>query len=194
MIFNNHYIRPARFAFAGFTLVEAVFAITLIGIGVAGSLTALTKANSIASMSRNSTGAQTVAQNEIDRFLAYQPFNPQKNNPTADCDGVTRSQVPKDYPSICAGKLPTYDLTVGTHTIPANPSDPPVPIYKEPATGVIVSGTMKTVIQDVSQTYTPAGAPIPSVIPLYRATITITYKYLGRDYTTTMSTLRVSDI
>jgi type II secretory pathway pseudopilin PulG len=190
MIFNNHYIRPARFAFAGFTLVEAVFAITLIGIGVAGSLTALTKANSIASMSRNSTGAQTVAQNEIDRFLAYQPFNPQKFNATADCDGVIRIQVPKDYPSICAGKLPTYDLTVGTHIIPANPGDPPVPIYKEPTTGVIVSGTMKTVIEDVSPTYAPTGA----LVPVYRATVTVTYTYLNRSYTTTMSVLRVSDI
>lgn len=184
MIFNNHYIRPARIAAAGMTLVEAVFAVTLIGIGVAGSLTALTKANSIASMSRNSTGAQTVAQNEIDRFLAYQPFNPQKNNATADCDGVVRIQVPKDYPSVCAGNAPTYDLTVGTHIVNG------VAIYKEPTTGVIVSGTMTTVIQDVSQTYAPTGA----VIPLYRATITIDYTYLNRSYKTTMSTLRVSDI
>jgi Tfp pilus assembly protein PilV len=184
MIFNNHYIRPARFAAAGFTLVEAVFAITLIGIGVAGSLTALTKANSIASMSRNSTGAQTVAQNEIDRFLALQPFNPQKMNTTADCDGVTRIQVPKDYPSICAGNAPTYDLTVGTHVVN------PVAIYKEPATGVIVSGTMTTVIQDVSPTYAPTGA----VVPVYRATVTVDYTYLNRSYKTTMSVLRVSDI
>jgi Tfp pilus assembly protein PilV len=184
MIFNNHYIRPAWIAAAGMTLVEAVFAVTLIGIGVAGSLTALTKANSIASMSRNSTGAQTVAQNEIDRFLAYQPFNPQKMNATADCDGGIRAQVPKDYPSVCAGQAPTYDLTVGTHIVNG------VAIYKEPTTGVIVSGTMTTVIQDVSQTYAPTGA----VIPLYRATITIDYTYLNRSYKTTMSTLRVSDI
>ncbi len=183
MIFNNHYIERARIAAVGFTLVEAVFAVTLIGIGVAGTLTALTKANSIASMSRNSTGAQTVAQNEIDRFLAYQPFNPQKMNATADCDGVTRIQVPKDYNSICAGKAPTYDLTVGTHVVT------PVAIYKEPATGVIVSGTMTTVIQDVSQTYS-TGA----IIPVYRATITIDYTYLNRSYKTTMSTLRASDI
>jgi Tfp pilus assembly protein PilV len=184
MIFNNHYIRRTKIAGAGMTLVEAVFAVTLIGIGVAGSLTALTKANSIASMSRNSTGAQTVAQNEIDRFLAYQPFNPQKMNAAADCDGVVRIQVPKDYNSICAGNTPTYDLTVGTHIVT------PVAIYKEPATGVIVSGTMTTVIQDVSPTYAPTGA----VIPVYRATVTVDYTYLNRTYKTTMSTLRVSDI
>jgi Tfp pilus assembly protein PilV len=165
-------------------LVEAIIAVALIGIGVAGSLTALTKANSIASMSRNSTGAQTVAQNAIDQFLAYQPFNPQKMNATADCDGVTRIQVPKDYPSICAGKAPTYDLTLGTHIVE------PVAIYKEPATGVIVSGKMTTTIVDVSATYAPTGA----LVPAYRATVTVEYTYLNRTYTTTMSTLRVSDI
>jgi type II secretory pathway pseudopilin PulG len=183
MIFNNRHKRLLASA-SGFTLVEGVFVVALIGIGVAGTLTALTKANSIASMSRNSTGAQTVAQNEIDRLLAYQPFNPQKMNATADCDGVVRVQVPKDYNSICAGNAPTYDLTVGTHVVQ------PVAIYKEPTTGVIVSGTMTTVIQDVSPTYAPTGA----VVPVYRATVTIDYTYLNRTYKTTMSTLRVSDI
>lgn len=183
MIFNNRHTR-SHADVTGFTLVEAVFAVTLIGIGVAGTLTALTKANSIASMARNSTGAQTVAQNEIDRFLAYQPFNPQKMNPTADCDGVVRAQVPKDYNSVCAGKAPTYDLTVGTHVVD------PVAIYKEPATGVIVSGKMTTTIVDVSPTYVPTGA----VVPAYRATVLIEYTYLNRSYKTTMSTLRVSDI
>ena len=77
VILHSDHRRTAR---AAFTFVEALVAISLIGIGVATSLTALLKVNSIAFMGRNATGAQTFAQNEIDKFLSYSPFNPQKTN------------------------------------------------------------------------------------------------------------------
>jgi Tfp pilus assembly protein PilV len=166
VIFYKRHREGAQDA-EGFTLVEAVIAVTLIGIGVAGSLTALTHANSVASMSRNSTGAQTAAQNQIDLLLSDSPFNPQKNNPAPD----NTQQVPPE-------------LTLGTHTYNN------IPIYKEPTTGVIVAGTMTTEVVNVSPTYAPTGA----VIPMYRATVTVTYTYLKRSYTMKMSTLRVSDI
>lgn len=162
MNFHNFHNWKTR-APHGFTLVEAVVAISLIGIGVASTIGALTKINSIASMSRNATGAETAAQNQIDLLLSDSPFNPQKTNP----DGT--AQIPPE-------------LTVGTHTYTN------VPIYKEPTTGVIVSGTMTTVVADVSPTYNGF------TIPTYRATVTVTYTYLNRTYTTTMSTIRVCDI
>jgi prepilin-type N-terminal cleavage/methylation domain-containing protein len=167
VIFYKPHREGVRRGPNGFTLVEAVVAVALIGIGVAGTLTALTQANSVASMSRNSTGAQTAAQNQIDLLLSDAPFNPQKTNPAPD----NTAQIPPE-------------LTLGTHTYTN------VAIYKEPTTGVIVSGTMTTTVADVSPTYAPTGA----VIPMYRATVTITYTYLKRNYTMTASTLRVSDI
>jgi len=158
---------------AAFTFVEALVAVSLIGVGVATSLTALLKVNSIACMARNATGAQTFAQNEIDKFLSYSPFNPQKTNLS---DGT--SQIPKDPNN----SPPAYDLTLGTHTY-SN-----VPIYKDPDNGVVVNGTITTVISDASQSYNG------NVIPLYQAVVTVSYRYLNRTYTTTASTLRVSDI
>jgi hypothetical protein len=158
---------------AAFTFVEALVAVSLIGVGVATSLTALLKVNSIACMARNATGAQTFAQNEIDKFLSYSPFNPQKTNLS---DGT--SQIPKDPNN----SPPAYDLTLGTHTY-SN-----VPIYKDPDNGVVVNGTITTVISDASQSYNGYA------IPMYQAVVTVTYRYLNRTYTTTASTLRVSDI
>lgn len=146
-----------------FTLVEAVVAISLAGIGVSSTIAALTKINSIASVARNFTGATTVAQNQIDLLLSDSPFNPQKTNP----DGTI--QIPPE-------------LTVGTH-VTNN-----VPVYKEPTSGVIVSGTMTTVITDISPSYNGFA------IPLYQATVTVTYTYLSRNYAVTMSTVRTSDI
>ena len=162
-----------RGTIGAFTFVEALVAVSLIGIGVATSLTALLKVNSIACMARNATGAQTFAQNEIDKFLSYSPFNPQKTNLT---DGTP--QIPKDPNN----SPPAYDLTLGTHTYTN------VPIYKDPDNGVVVTGAITTVISDVSQSYNA------NTIPIYQAVVTVTYRYLNRNYTTTASTLRVSDI
>src|SRR5207253_2303405 len=167
---HNHNRSTAR---AGFTFIEALIAISLIGVGVATSLTALLKVNSIACMARNATGAQTFVQNEIDKFLSYSPFNPQKTNLS---DGTP--QIPKDPNN----SPPAYDLTLGTHTY-SN-----VPIYKDPNNGVVVNGTITTVISDASQNYNG------NAIPMYQALVTVTYRYLNRTYTTAASTLRVSDI
>lgn len=142
-----------------FTLVEIVIAISLAGIGVATTVAALTKINSIACIARNYSGATTVVQNQIDLLLSDSPFNPQKAIP----------EIPPE-------------LTIGTH-VTNN-----VPIYKEPTTGVIVSGTMTTTITDISTPYNGF------VIPMYQATVTVTYTYLSRDYTVTINTVRTSDI
>lgn len=153
-------LQPRRRAF---TLVEVIVAVSLAGIGVATTIAALTKINSVASIARNLSGATTVAQNQIDLLLSDSPFNPQKTNP----DGSI--QIPPE-------------LTVGTHVYNN------VPIYKEPSSGIIVSGTMTTTVTDISPTYNGY------VIPLYQATVTITYSYLSRNYSVTMNTVRTSDI
>ena len=85
--FSINVIQPTgRFAVGGFTIVETVVAITLIGVGVASTLGALTKFNSIAATSRNATGASAVLMNQIDLFQSMSPFNPQ----------ATPNQIPRD--------------------------------------------------------------------------------------------------
>ena len=117
MVFYNRHTGTGHFSVRGFTLVEAVVAITLLGVSVAVTLGALTKFNSTAAMSRNATGAGALLMNQIDLFQSMSPFNPQKRNN----DGT--AQIPKDT----ANTPPSYDMTVGTHTIG----------YKDPITGVV---------------------------------------------------------
>jgi type II secretory pathway pseudopilin PulG len=127
VIFYKCHKARGRFAAAGFTLVEAVVAVSLIGVGVATTLGALTKFNSIAAISRNGTGASAVLTNQVDLFQSMSPFNPQKG------------QVPKDtvHPS-----APTYDMTAGPSraiyykdpTLPLNVAPTTEwPVYREPA-------------------------------------------------------------
>ena len=176
---NFHKPRvPKRERAAGFTLVEAMVAISVLGIGIASTVGALTKFNAIASTSRNATGAYTAVMNQIDSIQSMSPFNPQKTNNNPDCDGTVHTQIPKDYTSVCNGGSATYDMTVGTHTYNN------VPVYQDPNSGVIVSGTMTVTVTDISATLTNT----------YQFLVTITYTYLGRNYSFSMSTLRTSDI
>jgi type II secretory pathway pseudopilin PulG len=251
VIFNNRRRITAKSRSGGFTLVEAVVGVTLIGIGVASTLGALTKFNSIAATSRNATGASAVLMNQIDLFQSMSPFNPQKaNQNTAPCGGATPPpfQIPIDY----CNNPPIYDMSVGTHTIAfkdpstgvvSNQVDP-WPVYREPARwtyadaatraaasgfatsdvgqlayqtdtqtywrlqatdptwaqdttgGIIVKGTMTSVVTDIST------AAMPNT---YKAVFTIAYQYLGRgpiwsatrnrwEYQLSMCAIRTSDI
>jgi type II secretory pathway pseudopilin PulG len=174
-------------------MLEAIVGIAVLGIGAASTIGALTKFNSIAAISRNATGAYTVVMNQIDSFESMSPFNPQKTNP----DGTP--QIPKDL----INNPPTYDMTVGTHTIgyaykDANgvpQVDPKWPVYqyKNPSSGmtVVVKGTLTITVTDVSATTAPNT---------YMAVVTIAYSYGnrtelgGNPYTFSMTAIRTSDI
>src|SRR5580700_10353774 len=114
---------------SGFTMVETIVAIAVLGIGVATTIGALTKINSIAAMSRNSTGAYTILTNQVDLFQSMSPFNPQKTNQNPDiCSGATNtSQIPVDT---CHGSYQLYNMKagVGTQNISINGTDFKVPV------------------------------------------------------------------
>src|ERR1700736_3980070 len=164
---------------AGFTMVETIIAIAVLGLGVASTIGALTKINSIAAMSRNRTGAYTVLMNQVDLFQSMSPFNPQKTNQ----DGT--AQIPKDASN---GSYPKYDMTVGTHNMSVDGTTYNIPVYeyKDASNNVVlvVNGTLSETVTDLSST-------LPNT---YQATFTITYTYLNRNYTFSMSTIRTSDI
>jgi prepilin-type N-terminal cleavage/methylation domain-containing protein len=160
---THKHLRLTPFPQAGFTLTEAAVAIAVIGISMTAFVMTMTSLNESASITRNATGAAAVIQNQVDLIQSDGPFNPQKTN----SDGSP--QIPPE-------------LTLGTHITNG------VPIYKEPVTGTIVSGTLTTTVVDVS--------PILNGItmPLYRADVQVTYTYRNKTYTLNRSTLRASDI
>jgi type II secretory pathway pseudopilin PulG len=151
------------FSSDAFTITEAVVALTIIGIGIGSMITSMGQLNQEASISRNATGADAVLQNQIDLLLSDGPFNPQKTG----SDG--QPQIPPE-------------LTVGVHTTNN------VPIYREPNTGVIVSGVMTTTVTDVSQNY------LGLMMYMYQANVSVSYNYRGHTYTASRTTIRSSDI
>ena len=79
-------------------------------------------------------------------------------------------------------------LTLGTQS-QGTSSAPSVPIYTDPVTGVVaVRGWMTTTVADTNTTLSGVS------LQIYRATVTVNYKFRGKDYSVAMSTLRSSDI
>jgi type II secretory pathway pseudopilin PulG len=151
----------------GFTLVEGLVGMVVLGLGVVCTIGGLTHFNSIASTARNASGAYTAVRNQIDLIQSDGPFNPQKKNSNGT------AQIPPE-------------LQLGTQT------QTNVPVYQDPNTGVIVSGTMVTTVTDISSTYNSGATTFP--LTMYKAVVTITYTYLNRNYSFSMSTIRASDI
>lgn len=173
-------------------MIETVVAIAVLGVGVATTIGALTRMNSLAAAARNATGAYQVLQNQVDLFQSMSPFNPQKTNVNQDpCNpGATGpNQIPKD---LCHGSFPTYDMTVGTHNLSVDGTTFNVPVYQytDPVTGivVVVQGTVQEQVTDLNLAgATPSNGP-------FQALFTVTYTFRGKQYSFTMSAVRSSDI
>src|SRR5882724_6678800 len=113
---------------SGFSYMEILVACAIFGIVAGAGINGLLRMNINAALSRLQTGASTVAQGRIDLFLSDGPYNPQ------------RSQIPP--------VLATGTQTIGTLAAPT------IPIYTDPATGVVnVYGWLTSEVQDMATTF-----------------------------------------
>lgn len=78
-------------------------------------------------------------------------------------------------------------LTLGT-TDAGSAAAPTVAVYTDPKSGMQVKGWMRTEVVNT-------GATLSGVaLNTYRITVTVNYRFKGRDYTVRMGTMRASDI
>ena len=106
----------------GFSLIEVMVALVVLGLTTCCAYWALMKANEMAEANRLYTEAMRQVENQIDLILGDSPFVANAN---------TTLRIP-------------YELTVGTKT-------QNVTLYTDPALNInVVSGTMKTVVTDIS--------------------------------------------
>jgi prepilin-type N-terminal cleavage/methylation domain-containing protein len=156
----------------GFTLVEALAGISILGLVVGTVIFGLSQLNYYASVNRLYTAAQTLAQNQIDLILSKGPFNPALNqSPTPN---VLQTGTYYSDPT-------TPDTLYGE---PRN-----VPIYTDPHDNQqVVVGTIATQITD-------PGISVNGVsLNLRQATVTVTYTFRNQTFTVKMDTMRTSDV
>jgi prepilin-type N-terminal cleavage/methylation domain-containing protein len=122
-----------RWSQHGFTMVEAIVGVAIIGVSAAVSLGALTKFNSDAAMARNATGAEALLMNQIDLFQSMSPFNPQKTAQVDPCQSPAPSTSPKQIPKDYCNNPPSYDMTAASPGVPVTHTIG----YKDPKTGIV---------------------------------------------------------
>jgi prepilin-type N-terminal cleavage/methylation domain-containing protein len=200
-------------SFAGFTLVEIVIALAVLGTIASGAYVGFNAINTYAVSSRLYSEAQTAAQNQIDLVLSKEPFDiiaakisgsfdptlnkvPVELMTTTELDalaasGVTfPSAVPTATPAATSAYYPYYPYYRDGNN--PNVLKKQAFIYQDPVNGnVLVTGTLSTTITDASLTSSFINANTD--LNVRKANVTVTYTFRGRTYTVSMDTLRTAD-
>jgi prepilin-type N-terminal cleavage/methylation domain-containing protein len=211
--FNRHRCTRRRFRFGGgFTLIEIVIALAVLGVMAAGCYIGFNAINTYAVTSRLYTEAQTAAQNQIDLILSKEPFDvttayvsgsfnpalgkiPVEVMTTAELDALASGGV--TFPTAAPGATPAvtssyYPYYPYFRAGGGQPISKQAFIYQDPVSGkVVVTGTLVTTITDTASTMTFGS--VTANLNIRRATATVSYNFRNKDYLVTMDTLRTAD-
>lgn len=195
----------------GFTLIEIVISLAVLGTMAAGVYLGFNSINTYAVTSRLYSEAQTAAQNQIDLVLSREPFDIQAAyisglfNPalkkipievmtTDEIDALVLSGVtfPTAAPtSTPATTDPYYPYYPYFRSEVGQPVSKEAFIYQDPVSGkIIVRGTLVTTVVDTFSSMTFVGA---SNLNLRRVTATVNYTFRNKNYVVAMDTLRTAD-
>jgi prepilin-type N-terminal cleavage/methylation domain-containing protein len=211
----SRYVLAAARIRAGFTLIEIVIALAVLGVMAAGVYIGFNAINTYAVSSRLYSEAQTAAQNQIDLVLSKEPFDiaaakisgtfdPALNKIPVElmtvaelnalaASGVTfPSAAPTATPATTSSYYPYYPYYRIASGVDAGKLAKQAFIYQDPVTGsVVVTGTLTTTITDAEMTSSFINPNTD--LNIRRANSTVTYTFRGRDYTVSMDTLRTAD-
>jgi prepilin-type N-terminal cleavage/methylation domain-containing protein len=176
---------------AGFTLVEIVIALAVLGTMAAGCFIGFNSVNTYAVSSRLYSEAQTAAQNQIDLILSREPFDIMISPARVPLELMTGAELAAQNPALGSSTPATtnsyypYYLSNGLLARDAF-------IYTDPVTGnMIVKGIVTTQVTDVNATETLEATTMG--LNIRRATVTVSYNFRNTNYKVVMDTMRTAD-
>jgi prepilin-type N-terminal cleavage/methylation domain-containing protein len=203
-------LQPRFHARGGFTLVEILIALAVLGTMSAGAYIGFNAINYYAVSSRLYSEAQAVAQNQIDAILSREPFDvkvspakvPVELMTTAELDALAASGVsfpttaPATAPASTSSYYPYYPYYRSGAGQPISKkafiySDPSVLDAATNLPKILVTGTLTTTIAEVGDSMTLEG--ITTSLNTRRATATVSYSFRGTDYNVALDTMRTAD-
>lgn len=207
---SRRYVSRANRLSSGFTLVEILIALAVLGTMAAGCYIGFNAINTYAISSRLYSEAQTAAQNQIDMILSREPFDvkvspakvPVELMTTAELDVLAASGVtfpttaPASTPATTSSYYPYYPYY---RSGAGQPISKKAFIYSDPAVldattnlpKVLVTGTLTTTIAEVGDTMTLEG--IVTTLNTRRATAAVSYTFRGKNYKVALDTMRTAD-
>jgi prepilin-type N-terminal cleavage/methylation domain-containing protein len=195
----------------GFTLIEIVIALAVLGTVASGAYIGFNAINAYAVSSRLYSEAQTAAQNQIDLVLSKEPFDvtaayvsgsfdstlnkiPAELMTVAELNALSGVSFPSSAPTATPATSSTYYPYYPYYRdgSSSNVLKKQAFIYQDPVTGtILVTGTLSTTITDPAMTSSFVNAN--TKLNVRKATVTVSYTFRGRDYTVSMDTLRTAD-
>ena len=182
-------MRCRRKLSAGFTLVDVVAGMAILGLVSGSIIYGLNQLNHFSTVNRLYTAAQTLAQNHIDLILTMGPYDPTQGKypapVTCGTGTATNTILRTDQP---------YYYNPASTNCPISVTETKVTLYRDPmspATAAPIEATIRTTVTDTGNTVNVAG--VPTSLDLRRATVTVAYKFRNRDYSVVMETMRTSD-
>jgi prepilin-type N-terminal cleavage/methylation domain-containing protein len=205
---------------AGFTLIEIVISLAVLGTMAAGVYLGFNGINTYAVSSRLYSEALTAAQNHIDMVLSKEPFdrdaayisgsfNPLLNRipielmTTAELDllastgsGSGPVVFPTAPPTSMPAKTNPYYPYYPYYRIPSGADAGKIAkqafIYHDPVTGLdVVKGTLTSTVTDAGMTMDFVNTGTP--LNTRKATAKVAYTFRNRNYDVSMDTLRTAD-
>ena len=185
-------VRWRKRARAGFTLVEVMAGMAILGLTAGSIIYGLNQLNHFATVNRLYTAAQTLAQNQIDLVLTMGPYDPATGKfPVPDTCGVASATN-----TILRTDAPYYYDPTRTTSCPMslNANDRKVTLYSDPmnpSSAAKIEATIKTTITDTGMTVNVGG--VPTSLDLRRATVSVDYTFRNKAFSVVMETMRTSD-
>ena len=218
----NRCIHHTAHRRAGFTLVEVVIALAVLGTMASGVYIGFNAINTYAVSSRLYSEAQTAAQNQIDLILSKEPFDSSSSgayisgtfNPclnkipvelmtTAELDALATTTCPGSsgppvFPTAAPTPVPTSDPYYPYYPYYRDGTSNPnvlkkqAFIYHDPVTGLDV---VKGVLSSsvIDTNMTMNFVNPTAALNTRKAKVLVTYTFRGRDYAVSMDTLRAAD-
>src|SRR6478672_10892639 len=172
---------------AGFTLVEIVIALAVLGTMAAGCYIGFSSITNYAVSSRLYSEAQTAAQNQIDLILSREPFDVMVNPTRIPLELMTSAELAALSPALGSSTPATTSSYYPYYALNGLLARDAF-IYTDPVTGtIIVKGIVTTQVTDVGSTETLEGTTMG--LNIRRATVTVAYTFRNTNYTVVMDTM-----
>lgn len=176
----------------GFTLIEIVIALAVLGTMASGCFIGFNAINTYAVGSRLYSEAQATTQHHIDIVLSKAPFDVMVVPKKIPLELMTAGELAALNPALATSPPPSSNVYYPYYRDSNGRLAKQAFIYRNPATNeILVTGTLASTVTELGDAMTLEGTT--TQLNTRKVTAQVTYKFRNTDYVVAMDTLRTAD-